>query len=250
MKEEINNIIGFSFVCGGYFDGYPKIEVNIVENKVLCIYHLPLKKKKKSFEISKVEWNEFIDEIINVNILTWKKRYSDPNIMDGTQWEININFQNGKKIEIHGNNDYPKEWDKFYEVVIKYFPIFSGKKNKMVTGKVYVVHNEWIQNPKTGKMPYKIGITMNSIEHRYYGLGLKMPGEFICDFAYEFADSYSKVEKALHNMLNILNINGEWFNVNQEALEGIQNICELAGGKLITEKITEEIIIETGNEMK
>ena len=249
MKEEVNNIIGFSFECGGYFDGYPKIEVNIVENKVLCIYNYPLKKKKKSFEISNIEWDEFLEEIVNINILTWKKNYNDPNIMDGTQWKVNINFQNGKKIEIHGNNDYPKEWDDFYEIVNKYFPIFSGKKNKLVTGKVYVVHNEWIQNPITGKMPYKIGITMSSIKRRYYGLGLKMPGEFVCDFAYEFGEEYSKVEKTLHDMLNQLNVNGEWFNVNESALDGIRNICELAGGKLITEKIIEEIIIETGNEI-
>ena len=119
----------------------------------------------------------------------------------------------------------------------------------MITGKVYVVHNEWILNPKNGKMPYKIGITMNSIEHRYYGLGLKMPGEFICDFAYEFDEGYSKVEKTLHNMLNQLNVNGEWFSINEEALDGIRNICELAGGKLITEEIEEEIGIQTGKEL-
>lgn len=249
MKEEINNIIGFSFECGGFFGGYPKIEASIIENKVFCIYHPPLNKKKKSFEISKEEWNEFIDQIIDLNILTWKKNYSDPNIEDGTQWELNINFQNGKKMEIHGNNDYPKEWNDFYEIVTKYFPIFSGKKSKMVAGKVYVVHNEWIQNPKTGKMPYKIGITMSSIENRYYGLGLKMPGEFVCDFAYEFGEEYSKVEKTLHDMLNQLNVNGEWFNVNESALDGIRNICELAGGKLITEEIVEEIEKETGNEI-
>ena len=236
-------------MCGGYFDGYPEIEVNIVGDTVFCKYLHPLKKKEKSFEISKIEWNEFIKEIINVNVLTWEKNYNDPNIMDGTQWEVNINFQNEKKIEINGNNDYPNEWDKFYKIIIKYFPIFSDKKIKLITDKVYVVHNEWILNPENGKMPYKIGITMNSIEHRYYGLGLKMPGEFICDFAYEFGEEYSKVEKTLHNMLNQLNVNGEWFSINEEALDGIRNICELAGGKLITEEIEKEIGNQTGEEI-
>lgn len=125
----------------------------------------------------------------------------------------------------------------------------NGGNNKLIAGKVYVVHNEWIQNPENGEMPYKIGITVNTIENRYYGLGLKMPGEFVCDFAYEFGEEYSKVEKTLHNMLNQLNVNGEWFNVNEEALDGIRNICELAGGRLITEKIEEEIEKDTGNEI-
>jgi hypothetical protein len=116
----------------------------------------------------------------------------------------------------------------------------------METGKVYVVHNDWIQDPETGEMPYKIGITKGNVDDRYYGLGLKMPGEFICDFAYEFDEKYSQVEKTLHNMLNQVNVNGEWFNVNEEALSGIKSICELAGGKLITEKIEIEIGKATG----
>ena len=115
----------------------------------------------------------------------------------------------------------------------------------MEVGKVYVIHNDWIQDPETGNMPYKIGITKSTIENRFYGLGLKMPGEFVCDFAYEFGETYAKVEKTLHNMLNQLNVNGEWFNVNEEALEGIINICELAGGKLITDKVEIEIENET-----
>ena len=115
----------------------------------------------------------------------------------------------------------------------------------MENGKVYVVHNEWLQDPETGEMPYKIGMTKNSVNERFYGLGLKMPGEFICDFAYEFDNNYAKVEKTLHNMLNQLNINGEWFNINEDALDGIKTVCELAGGKLITEIIEEEIEEET-----
>lgn len=115
----------------------------------------------------------------------------------------------------------------------------------MESGKVYVIHNDWIQDPETGNMPYKIGITKSTIENRFYGLGLKMPGEFICDFAYEFGENYTEVEKTLHKMLNQLNVNGEWFNVNEEALEGIKNICKMARGKIITEKVEVEIENET-----
>jgi len=245
---EINNIIGFSFEDGGFFEGYRTIEVDIVENKVICKYRPPFK-KKKIFEISNTAWNEFVKQIIDLNILAWKEKYNDPDILDGEQWGVYIKFFDGKTIEIQGNNDYPKEWDAFKATVKKYFRIPKGVKTKMDIGKVYVVHNEWVQNPKTGEMPYKIGITKNSVENRYYGLGLKMPGEFVCDFAYEFGETYSKVENALHKMLNPLNVNGEWFNVNEETLDGIHDICELAGGKLITEEIEEEIEKATGNEI-
>ncbi|GMO49495.1 MAG: hypothetical protein Ta2B_30570 [Termitinemataceae bacterium] len=48
----------------------------------------------------------------------------------------------------------------------------------MDKGILYVVFNKWINNPETQEMPYKIGITRGSVDDRYYGLGLKMPGKF------------------------------------------------------------------------
>jgi hypothetical protein len=84
-------------------------------------------------------------------------------------------------------------------------------------------------------MPYKIGITQNSVKDRYYGLGLKMPGEFIADFEYEFSENYDKIEKALHAMLDKSRVNGEWFDINECVKDGIQSMCELLGGVLVAE---------------
>ena len=119
----------------------------------------------------------------------------------------------------------------------------------MESGQVYIVHNDWIQNPETGDIPYKIGITKKAVKNRYYDLGLKMPGEFICDFAYEFSNNYELVEKVLHSMLNQLKVNGEWFNINEEALDGIKNVCEMLGGRLITENVEDEIEEITGGDI-
>ena len=110
----------------------------------------------------------------------------------------------------------------------------------MDSGLLYVVYNEWIRDPKTNEMPYKIGITKNSVEDRYYGLGLKMPGEFETLFAYKFND-YKVVEQIVHGMLNQLCLNGEWYNVNKKTLDSIQDSCKLMGGEKITENIENEI---------
>ena len=111
----------------------------------------------------------------------------------------------------------------------------------MESGKVYVVHNNWIKKPETNDIPYKIGITKKTVGKRFYGLGLKFPGEFICDFAYEFSEKYSEVEKTLHDMLNTMNVNGEWFVINPKTLNGIRKVCELYGGKEITDLVEKEI---------
>jgi hypothetical protein len=107
-------------------------------------------------------------------------------------------------------------------------------------GKVYVVHNECIRNTKGG-MPYKVGITQNTVSDRYYGLGLKMPGKFVCDFAYEFGNGYNDIETDLHNILDPLRENGEWFNITGTSLTGIRSICEKAGGVPVTDNVGEDL---------
>jgi uncharacterized protein YlzI (FlbEa/FlbD family) len=116
----------------------------------------------------------------------------------------------------------------------------------MDSGLLYVVYNEWICDPKTGEMPYKIGITTGTVDERYYGLGLKMPGEFICYFAYEFSlNSLKEIENSLQKLFQKDRINGEWFSINDTQLFAIKAVCEKKGGKLITEKIENEIESET-----
>jgi hypothetical protein len=116
----------------------------------------------------------------------------------------------------------------------------------MEIGILYVIFNKWIRNPETNEMPYKIGITRGTIEDRYYGLGLKMPGKFETVFAYQFEDC-NKTEQLLHGLLNKQRENGEWFTITDEQLKLVRANCELMGGKLVTEEVENEIEIETEN---
>ena len=114
----------------------------------------------------------------------------------------------------------------------------------MESGILYVVFNKWIRDPKTNEMPYKIGITRNTIEDRYYGLGLKMPGKFETLFAYKIKD-YAKAEQYIHGIFNKYCVNGEWFKLDQKELDLIKLNCETMDGILVTDEIETEIKIET-----
>jgi len=118
----------------------------------------------------------------------------------------------------------------------------------MNIGILYVVFNKWINDPETKKIPYKIGITRGSVDDRYYGLGLKMPGKFETLFAYKF-DDCSNAEKTIHNILNKKRLNGEWFDIDQSILEHIEKTCELMGGILVTDEVENEIETETEEEI-
>jgi hypothetical protein len=119
----------------------------------------------------------------------------------------------------------------------------------MDTGILYVVYNKWICDPETNKIPYKIGITRGTVDDRYYGLGLKMPGKFETLFAYKF-DDCANAEKTIHSILNKKRINGEWFDIDQDNLDHIDKTCKLMGGILVTDEVENEIETETGEEIE
>ena len=114
----------------------------------------------------------------------------------------------------------------------------------MDKGILYVVSNKWINNPETQEMPYKIGITRGSVDDRFYGLGLKMPGKFETLFAYKL-DDCAKAEQLIHGIFKNYRLNGEWFNITQKEIELIKANCEAMGGKIVTDEIENEIQIET-----
>jgi hypothetical protein len=116
----------------------------------------------------------------------------------------------------------------------------------MDSGILYVVFNKWIRDTDTNEMPYKIGITRNSVEDRYYGLGLKMPGKFETKFAYKIND-YSKAEQSIHTIFSKNCVNGEWFKLDVNELEFIKAICEKMDGILVTDEIESEIKCDTEN---
>jgi len=117
----------------------------------------------------------------------------------------------------------------------------------METGIVYVIYNKWICNPETNEMPYKIGITGDTVAKRFHGLGLQMPGSFETLFAYQF-DDYKKAEKRIHGILNKFRVNGEWFAIQDKELKIVREVCGMMGGTLVTDMIKNAIEAETEEE--
>jgi hypothetical protein len=117
----------------------------------------------------------------------------------------------------------------------------------MASGILYVIFNKWINNPETNETPYKIGITKKSVDERYYGLGLKMPGKFEVLFAYRI-ENYEKVEKIIQDVLYLSCVNGEWFIIDEKKLNWIKETCENMGGIDITDEQKNEIETEINQE--
>jgi len=113
--------ISFYFKIGGYFgDNYMIMIIKSEDGAAVNYYagegYLPEEAIPKE-KLSPEEWREFIHKVFHCNIANWKKRYVDPHVVDGTQWELKVDFMNGKPIKVYGSNKYPVHWDKFIKAV-------------------------------------------------------------------------------------------------------------------------------------
>ncbi len=77
---------------------------------------------------SKIKWDKFFLFLDDIKIWEWKKEYIDPNILDGTQWEIKIS-NSYKKIKSYGSNKFPNK-KKFNDLMNEIETLFNLKELK------------------------------------------------------------------------------------------------------------------------
>lgn len=67
-------------------------------------------KQPTVIQVSDKQAMEFIDILFRV-INKWKNRYENINILDGTEWKLQIKYSNGKIAYYSGKNDYPSNFE-------------------------------------------------------------------------------------------------------------------------------------------
>jgi hypothetical protein len=130
----IDNISKFKYELrtyfheGGYNDGDFYIIANFKNRQCKYVY-------KGSHYFSRILWRtnkkhlfSFIEEIKGIDIFSWDKKYSDENVCDGGYWSITIKYNRNELYEIIGDNAYPKDFEDFFNILEKYFPIISIDK--------------------------------------------------------------------------------------------------------------------------
>jgi hypothetical protein len=113
-----SQINAFHLSIGGYFGASYSLE--------LKGYEITYKIFRGGYEIENSEMitttlaqlNQFMEEIKEIGVFYWKKRYVNPQILDGTSWTISIDCA-GKRFESSGSNAYPKGFDEFTKSVRK-----------------------------------------------------------------------------------------------------------------------------------
>ena len=125
FENNLPNISKLVFSIGGYFCGNETYTVKLDgEHLRLWVAHsdIPV---PSNFDIEQdypMTKEEFIEGLIDLHIGEWRRNYNLKRfgyvVMDGTQWEIEIEFNNGKKpVRIYGDNAYPYNFDRFQELL-------------------------------------------------------------------------------------------------------------------------------------
>ncbi len=114
----LDSIKKLVFSIGGYFQGHEIITYTVTDDKVLLdVKHIPLRKPIDLPVYDTFDKEEFINGLKKIHIGEWKRDYMELGVMDGTQWELKIYFEDREPVEISGCNAYPYNFDDLMELL-------------------------------------------------------------------------------------------------------------------------------------
>ena len=110
--RDYNDIKNIHAYVGGYVGFKYEIEIDFINGKTLWrkseSYSVEEEKEKR---FNKKDLNKFVAGLEKCNLFNWRYEYYCP-ACDGTQWNVEINFENMAMIKT-GSNDYPGQWGEF-----------------------------------------------------------------------------------------------------------------------------------------
>jgi len=76
--------------------------------------------KIKEIPLTLEQWLQFVKELTALELQSWKDKYYDNDMYDGSQWNLKIILPGNNIISKRGNDEYPSNWDKFIALLKKY----------------------------------------------------------------------------------------------------------------------------------
>ncbi len=117
------------FSDGGFFDGYQSISIKAGEDEIsIDVNPMRPDPGEHHMTMSQDDWFKLIDTLYNKLYLhEWKDSFVDPYVLDGEQWELEIQLKDDGKITYSGSNDFPPYWK---ELKALFAPYFEKAKEK------------------------------------------------------------------------------------------------------------------------
>lgn len=125
FDDNIPAITRLIFSVGGFFDGFEIRTVDVDAESVTMTISNSIEREEAaslSAEVWSMTKDEFLDSLLDLHIGEWRKHYDTRrfgyDVLDGTSWELQIEFNNGSKpLVFSGNNAYPYSFDAFRDLL-------------------------------------------------------------------------------------------------------------------------------------
>lgn len=65
--------------------------------------------------LGKRERQELTRPLDRANVFAWNRTYCDNGILDGTQWSLDVFFENGYVFPCYGSNEYPDGYEALFK---------------------------------------------------------------------------------------------------------------------------------------
>ena len=115
FNEALDSMSQLMFTIGGFFCGQETRTFTVSDDQVFVDVEKTMISMDKE-EYGPYRKEEFISGIKALHIGEWKRTYNDLLVMDGTQWELDIYYNNGRKaVKISGSNAYPYNYEDLKE---------------------------------------------------------------------------------------------------------------------------------------
>ena len=125
FENNLSAISKIVFSIGGYFGGYETRTVSLDggDLQVYVQHSLSIEPEEPTAEfILPVDKDDFLGELSHLHIGEWRSSYNPERfgyvVLDGTQWELEIHYNNGTKpFKSHGSNSFPYNFDEFQKLL-------------------------------------------------------------------------------------------------------------------------------------
>lgn len=100
------------------FDKNIEFEIKRLKSGKISIRYYKLGENDLKLSICGADANALDNKLKLLDFDKWENEYEPPYpVLDGEEWDIEIEFVDGKKKLIHGSNGYPKCWNKFLTMI-------------------------------------------------------------------------------------------------------------------------------------
>ena len=120
FDNRLDHLSGMTVLYGGYFGGTEERHISFDGERIVAKslgyngFEPDMDDDSLYEDQSRTSLIECLKEL---HIGRWKERYYNPDILDGTQWEVTFFFSDGTKAESSGSNSFPANFRKFLKLM-------------------------------------------------------------------------------------------------------------------------------------